>query len=666
MAGAAGLGLPEAGGAGRGTERAAWRVLAPGGGGAAAAGGGGPPVICVFVPEGGSSSGAGPPWGKGGLRRLAAAGGRGLRTQLESAARAACVAGAMAAGTWAAPLAAAGLVGATVRAARGQHKPVVVPRVRAAPPAARGGPLSREGSAEDSPALSGETAGSRVYARALPRTTFPAPAQSGLPVAELTIDEEGGTAWSGASGGPAPSPLEAKPENLPDYPPGLTPARTAEHSAVVTGHPEGSHTWGSPRDAASIGELGSPGPSEPLPAVTPSASVDDADENFAAKAFDALVDVLQVEGLEQWDEWEDCDLFKLPDTASDGERFYAALSCLRDMWASKTAALQESIARVSKEVEAGERTVREMSELADEFTQAHEAEKSVWLEEKAAWLEEKAVLQARVFESRERCESAQKEAKLVTEQAEEERRALDELLSAEQQETQTYVEAQTRMYEDSLVELETELEAMKTTGRALIEENDALRSERDQCENEVRKSGMVTEALEAEVSTQALKNETLEKEIEKIEADHRLRMQVQHYESAKKVKAMENSVADYEQRLNAIRVDAAQFVTPKKELIYSSSGEDGAGMGARRQGLRTAFRAKNYITGARAVRERYFQADSPESETAYPMNAALAEPLQDDVDRISVPGAAPAKTPLSDRPLSAKSPPMMDITNSQK
>ena len=663
MAGAAGLGLPEAGGTGGGAERAAWRVLAPGGGGAAGAGGGGPPVICVFMPEGGSSSGAGPPRGKGGLRRLAAAGGRGLRTQLEGAARAACVAGAMAAGTWAAPLAAAGLV-ATVRA-RGQHKPVVVPR--AAPPAARGGPLSREGSAEDSPALSGETAGSRVYARALPRTTFPAPAQSGLPVAELTIDEEGGTAWSGASGGPAPSPLEAKPDNLPDYPPGLTPARTAEHSTAATGqHPEGSHTWGSPCDAASIGELGSPGPSEPLPAMTPSASADDADESFAAKAFDALVDVLQVEGLEQWDEWEDCDLFKLPDSASDAERFYAALSCLRDMWASKTAALQESIARVSKEVEAGERTVREMSEVADEFTQAHEAEKSVWLEEKAAWLEEKAVLQARVFESRERCESAQKEAKLVSEQAEEERRTLDELLSAEQQETQTYLEAQTRMYEDSLLELETELEAMKTTGRALAEENDALRSERDQYEKEVRKSGMVTEALEAEVSTQALKNETLEKEIEKIEADHRMRMQVQHYESAKKVKAMENSVADYEQRLNAIRVDAAQFVTPKKQLIYSSSGEDGAGVGARRRGLRTAFRAKNYITDARAVRERYFQADSPESETTNPVNAALAEPLQDDVDRISAPGAAPAKTPLSDRPLSAKSPPMMDITNSRK
>merc|ERR1711959_424648 len=125
------------------------------------------------------------------------------------------------------------------------------------------------------------------------------------------------------------------------------------------------------------------------------------------------------------------------------------------------------------------------------------------------------------------------------------------------------------MYQNSLTEMESDVLAIKSQQHVLFEENKALRKERDnlarRLQEESREAEMVNEALEAEVTTQALKNDTLEKEIQKIEADHRMRMQMQEIESAQKLKAMESNVAEYEQRLDAIRMDAAQFVTPKKQ-----------------------------------------------------------------------------------------------------
>ena len=645
MAAAAGLGLPETqggegGGGGDEGARAPWRVLA---------GGGGPPVICVFVPgnEADKQSTGGSLGGQGGR-----GGSTGLRARLEGAGRAACVAGAVAAGTWAAPVAAAGLAAAAFRAVRGrQHAPVHVP------PAARGQPLSGEAGRLSSDAFAGASAAasesgetSRVYARALPGMAFPAPAQSGFPVAELTTTTEGESAWSGAPGGVAPSPLAA-------LPPGLTPEKGW---SVEAGRP-GEADSGDSRATVGRELLAQLEPKVSPTSSNPAtvASHDGADGTsggggFASKAFDAVVDLLQEDGLEQWEQWEEGELFKLPDSASDAQRFYAALSCLRGMWKSKLTSLQNSVSAVSAELLLGERTITEMGQVADEFARAHEADKQAWLIEKAA-------LEAEVAESEARLSSARKEAGLVSTQAAEERAAFEGLLAAEQQETHTYMEEQTQMYQDNLDELENDVLAMETRQRALREENEDLRKARDslaqRLEEEAREAELISEALEAEVSTQALKNDTLEKEIAKIEADHRMRIQVQELESARKLKAMENSVANYEKTLDAIRVDAAQFVTPKKQLNYDDS--------ARRPGLRTALRAKGYIDEARGVRERYLQTNSPRNPSEVPADVPrVASPL-DGVSQASAPGAAPAKTPASDRPLTAKSPPMMDITNSR-
>ena len=633
MAAAAGLGLPETrgGGGGEGGEgvRAPWRVLG---------GRGGPPVICVFVPE--TEAGE---QGTGGSREGArvGAGPTRLRARLEGAGRAACVAGAVAAGTWAGPIAAAGLAASAFRAVLGRkHAPVHVPPARGQPPSREPGRLSSEASAGAlsgaSERQSGET--SRVYARALPRTAFPAPALSGLPVAERTTTSEGATAWSGAPGGAAPSPLA-------QFPPGLTPeagwaggvSDSGESSLPGLLEPEGSPTSSDNAAATSLEADGTPGGG-----------------GFASKAFDAVVDLLQEDGLEQWEQWEEGELFKLPDSASDAQRFYAALSCLREMWKSQITALQKSLSTSSAELLLGERTIAEMGQVADEFAQAHEADKQAWLKEKAA-------LEAEVAESHARLSSARKEARLVSAQAAEEREAFDGLLAAEQEAAQTYMEEQTQMYQDDLEELENSVLAMRTRQRAIQEENEDLRKARDdlaqRLDEEAREADLVSEALEAEVSTQALKNDTLEKEIAKIEADHRMQMQLHEIESARKLKAMENDVADYEKTLDAIRVDAAQFVTPKKQLNYDGS--------ARRPGLRTALRAKGFIDEARGVRERYLQPVSPRGLSQVPMDVPrVASPL-DSAVQTSAPGAAPAKTPASDRPLTAKSPPMMDVTNSR-
>ena len=485
-----------------------------------------------------------------------------------------------------------------------------------------------------------------MYARALPGTAFPAPAQSGLPVAELTTTMEGESAWSGAPGGVVPSPLAS----APAFPPGLTPEKGWQGEADL-----GESRAGVGRELLAQPESKvSPTSSDPATVASHGADGTSGGGGFASKAFDAVVDLLQEDGLEQWEQWEEGELFKLPDSASDAQRFYAALSCLRGMWKSKLASLQNSLSSASAELLLGERSIAEMGQVADDFARAHEADKQTWLIEKAA-------LEAEVAEWEARLSSARKEAGLVSTQAAEERAAFEDLLAAEQQDAQTYMEEQTQMYQDNLDELENDVLAMETRQRALREENEDLREARDslaqRLEEETREAEMISEALEAEVSTQALKNDTLEKEIAKIEADHRMRIQVQDLESARKLKAMENSVADYEKTLDAIRVDAAQFVTPKKQLNYDNS--------ARRPGLRTALRAKGFMDEARDVRERYLRPVSPQNPNEVPADVPrVASPL-DSVSQGSAPGAAPAKTPISDRPLTAKSPPMMDITNSR-